>query len=113
MFGVAGSFVRAPTVHNRYGSFSPTTTMRLASIAALLSLLASSAVATPLFASEEQVALAGPIKTADKWSWTDCGMSALYVVNVLLNAWLQVTPNGPSRLSPLKSPQTLLSRAKT
>ncbi|KAJ2931203.1 hypothetical protein H1R20_g5932, partial [Candolleomyces eurysporus] len=47
--------------------------MRWTSIAALLSLLASSAVATPLFTPEEQVALAGPIRTADKWSWKDCG----------------------------------------
>ncbi|KAJ2914859.1 hypothetical protein MD484_g5551, partial [Candolleomyces efflorescens] len=47
--------------------------MRWTSVAALLSLCASSAVATPLFTSEEQVALAGPIRTADKWSYTDCG----------------------------------------
>ncbi|KAJ3507103.1 hypothetical protein NMY22_g17036 [Coprinellus aureogranulatus] len=30
---------------------------------------------SPLFASDDQVALAvdGPVKTFDKWEWTDCG----------------------------------------
>lgn len=63
---------RAPAVHHN-APFSLTTIMRWTSIAALLSLLASSAVATPLFTSEDQVALGGPIRTADKWEWKDCG----------------------------------------
>ena len=74
-------------VNSRLVAVSPPFTHDLSimpSAAALLSLLASSAVATPLFTPEEQVALAGPIRTADKWSWTDCGMPAFYVVNNLL-----------------------------
>jgi hypothetical protein len=50
--------------------------MRLSSIAAFLSLLTVSAVvASPVLASDDQVALAvdAPVRTMDKWEYEDCG----------------------------------------
>lgn len=57
-------------------SLLPPSTMRLSSIAAVLSLLTvSGVVASPVLASDDQVALAvdAPVRTMDKWEYEDCG----------------------------------------
>jgi hypothetical protein len=82
--------------------------MRFSSIAALS--LLTGAFATPLFASDEQVALAvdGPVKTTDSWSYKDCGKLPALVSGIGLTVayagesdWpiqlesIEVSPNPP------------------